>query len=155
MALRKAYAANQTASAAPARTITLVPPTGDNVFTSGIRIIPYVTDAEDETAEIHVFRYISGPSGELIPTLQGVYTATAGATVGAAGRTVTNTNYFCDTIAVKSTSSDGSEEIIAGGQDGIAELRIPQKGAAYVEAVLIIGTAAAVNALIGSWRERV
>lgn len=152
MTLSKTFATAVTASSVTAKTIQSTAPSGEGVFVSGVRIIPFLTAANDATGTINVYRWIPTAAGEYVPVLQGIYTVTAGTQVGAADKTVADTDYFADTIAVSSSSSDGTEEIVAGGQNGIAELRIPQRGAAYIEIELAKGTATTINCLAGEWK---
>lgn len=155
--LRVAYSDDVTTSTAPNLTITKTAPLASGVLFSNARIIPYIGGDENQTATVTVYRWI--PSDRLatddtnwIPVLQGIYTVTASSRTGAADTLVPAAKRFVDTIAVSSSSSDGTELITSNAANQIAELRIPLDGAAAIEVRLAVGSATNVNALVGPYR---
>lgn len=125
-------------------------------FNAEYRFLFYGTDAANETATAHLYRWYGhdddadGTPDLWIPVLQGVYTITLGTTTGVSGQTVTDTQFFADTIAI--TGGTGDDQVVhTNAQNAVAELRVSARGSGYLQLTLQAGTAATANAMVRSY----
>lgn len=154
--LVKALTANGTAY--PTIVATATAPSGSGVIdvysaASGatrryIKLIPFGTDAADETFVILVTGW--SYTGDLwVPSTLCEVTCTMGTKTGVAAKTVINTEYFADTLALVGTSGNSgvSVELLSPADNTIAHLVIDVKGNRYVQVSAKAGTGVNGNAL--------
>jgi hypothetical protein len=123
-----------------------------------VRLIFFGAGADNATFSARLLRVVdtvtSGggvtSSTDWIYEQIGVFTGALSTAVGAAGRIVTDTERFADTIAFTAGSGDPTTafEISSNADNKPAELRVDLKGATYLVVVLTVSTATSMNALI-------
>lgn len=155
MALAKLFAANITQTTVPTPGFSDAVPvdaTGTKVLAltgnvDSIRLYPYGIGSADNTFSIYVFRWLSSADPDYLAYPVGIYTATLGTAAGASGKIITNSELIVDTIAVTSSSGDGSGVIASGAANGGALLTIPFSRANYLQVTLVKGTCTSCNCL--------
>lgn len=152
----KALTANGTAY--PTIQPTATEPSGSGVLSPFIstnktarrwlKLIPFGTDAADETFVLLVTGWEY--TGDLwVPVTLCEVTCTMGTKTGVASKTVVNTEYFADTLAIVGTSgnSNVSFEMLSPADNTIASILVDTKGCHKVQVSAKAGTGVNGNAL--------
>lgn len=157
--LKKALAANSDATAFSNPAASLAEPSGasvtDVVGEPGVSapnrlvVIPFGTDAENETFDMRVFGYdSSGTSvGLWVPLLLCDVTCTLGAAAGVGSGLVTDSELFADTITVNTGNEDVDVWAVSNAEDMVAHFVVDLKGCRKVAWAFDMTGAASGNAL--------
>jgi len=153
----KVRAANSTDSSYPSRVPTLTQPSGAGVispprtgeYSRGVmQIIPYGTDAADETFNIRIIGWRQTGGNLFIPVKLAELSCTLGSAVGVATADVDQTQFFADTIGVTFGNDGVDVENLSPTDNTVASAIVDTKGCPYVEILFDMNAAASANALV-------
>lgn len=152
--LTQALAANSTASDFPALASSATEPTGSGVhgaFGNALVVVPYGTDAADETFDLKVVgwsRVVVGGIVEWVPTEIIVVTVTLGTASGAAGGVIGDSALWADAIAGGDTpKGDTDRQIPTVTANTIAWFQVNTRGVEKVQFLFKNTTSASANCL--------
>jgi len=164
-AFRRVRTTNSTDSAFPARTATTTEPTGQGIVNLSrpdygqpvqewVQFLFYGTDAANETFDARILgwrKVITESDGTAtalwVPTIIAQVACTLSTFTGVSGAVVTNTEFFCDTLAV-TLANTLQVQVNSQTNDTPGNVLVNTVGYNKLEVLFDMGTAASGNALI-------